>query len=359
MNRNARLFSLMQGKVDAVLVANGSEGVSDYNFRYFVNPSSGIFEHSFAVVTQKRTYVFTSILERSALEGLPVTVYTYRDAKQLEKLLSSKLRGYKSIGINRATLPVSYYNLIRKCFKGKLKDCSQALMECRGVKDDEEIRRIAEACRIASRVADMVPSMLREGMTEKELATLITKAMYDEGGEGNSFSPIVSFGKTSAIPHYFPGKVKLRKGHFVLTDFGCRYSNYCSDITRTFIFGRAVERQKELYETVLTAQTEAIKQIGAGAVAGEVDAAARRVIDARFKGRFIHSLGHGLGLQVHDGLPVLARGVDKKLEKNMVVTVEPGAYIPGFGGVRIEDDVVVTGNGVKVLTNAKKELIEV
>lgn len=356
--RSRRLFSIADD-LDAVLVVNGGDGVSDYNFRYFVNPTSGIFEGSAAIVERKRTTVITSVLESGALEGLPVRVKVIRKRDDFGKFLKNSLAGVKRLGLNYQNIPVQLYRVVRKNFSGRIVDCSETLQRCRAVKDSEEIKRIREASRIASRTADSIPSMLREGMTEKELASAITKSMYDNGGEGNSFSPIVSFGKTSAIPHYSPGNVKLKRGHIVLADFGCKYMSYCSDITRTYFFGRATERQKELYQTVHEAQAAALKTLKAGVACGEVDAAARKVIDEKFSGRFIHSLGHGLGLQVHDGMPVLAGSVKEKLEENMVVTVEPGAYIPGFGGIRIEDDVVVTTSGARLLTDAKRDLVEV
>ncbi|MEM3851465.1 MAG: aminopeptidase P family protein [Methanomassiliicoccales archaeon] len=351
---------MLDGKVDAVVVANGSDTMLDHNFKYFVNAKSGIFEGSIAILKPSGVDVLTTPLETEALGGTEVSVSVWKNMEELKGLLKKKLSRIKRVGYNGSAINWSMYSFVRKQFNGKMVDCSSELRKCRAVKDKEEIRNIKEACRIVSTAADMIPTLLKEGMTERELAKQLTIAMYNEGGDGNSFSPIVSFGKTSAIPHYSPGAVKLRKGHFVLTDFGCRYASYCSDLTRTCFFGSANGRQKEMYETVLQAQTEAIESIRAGAVEEDVDAVARKVIDgSRFKGRFIHSLGHGLGLQVHDGDPALSRGRKNKLEEGMVVTVEPGVYVPGFGGVRIEDDVVVTSRGARVLTTARKELIEV
>lgn len=358
--RNSRLFSLLDKKVDAVAIVNSGDSHTDHNFKYFTKAKSGIFEGSAAFVEPRRTTVITSVLEATSLKGLGLNVKVPMTRKQADKALQAITGKYKTLGLNFPAVTYEGYRMLKKNFKGKIVDVSDEISKCRAIKDREEVRYLAESCAIASRAADRIPGMLKEGMTEGELASKLSMAMYEEGSEGNSFSPIVSFGKTSAIPHYFPGKVKLRKGDFVLTDFGGKYNAYCSDITRTCVFGKASPRQKKLYETVKEAQEAAFKKIKPGALESDVDKAARSVIDhTEFKGRFIHGLGHGLGIQVHDGRPLLSPRGEEKLVEGMVVTVEPGAYIEGFGGVRIEDDVLLTRNGSKMLTSAKRELIEV
>ena len=358
-SRNARLFDIIGEKTGAVVIVNGHDTHVDHNFRYFVGANSGVFEGSALIVGKRKLSVITSPLESSALDGLDMDVTVAKGAGEFRSLLKEKLSGFDSIGLNFPALTYEGYRTVRKNFKGKVIDCSEAIAQCRAVKDEQELKRLSVSCRIASKVAAGIPDMLKEGMTERALSSEISVALYEEGSESPSFPPIVSFGRTSAIPHYSPGGVKLRKGNFVLADFGGTYQRYCSDITRTFLFGKASARQKDLYGTVLEAQKSALSVLKAGVTGKQADAAARKVIDASaFRGKFIHSLGHGLGLQVHDGLPILWPKGDDKLEQGMVVTVEPGAYVPGFGGVRIEDDVVITRNGVKVLTDAPKELIE-
>ena len=358
-SRNARLFDILDGSVDAAVIVNGHDAHVDYNFRYFVQASSGVFEGSAVIVEKRKLSVITSPLEASALEGTDADVSIAKGRDEFHSLLHDRLSGFGRIGMNFPALPYDAYRSVRKNFRGRIADCSEAVSRCRAVKDGQELKRISSSCRIASRVAARIPDMLKEGMTERELSTAISMALYEEGSEGPSFPPIVSFGKTSAIPHYSPGNVKLKKGNFVLTDFGGTYRRYCSDITRTFIFGKADSKQRNLYDTVLASQKSALSVMKAGLMEKQADAAARKVIDAsRFKGRFIHSLGHGLGLQVHDGLPILWPKGKNRLEAGMVVTVEPGAYLPGFGGVRIEDDVVITGNGIRVLTSAPTDFME-
>ena len=182
--------------------------------------------------------------------------------------------------------------------------------------------------------------------------------MMKLGAEETSFSSIVAFGENASMPHYSPGERKLRKNEFVLMDFGARYKRYCSDITRTVVYGKATDEMKEMYDVVLRAQTESMKLIKENVNGKDVDLAARKVIDeSKFKGRFIHSLGHGVGMDVHDH-PALASTYDFPLKENMVVTNEPGVYIPKVGGVRIEDDVIVKKDTCEVISTAPKDLIE-
>ncbi|MDH2905289.1 MAG: Xaa-Pro peptidase family protein [Methanomassiliicoccales archaeon] len=358
-SRNARLFEFIGDRTDAVVIVNGHDTHVDQNFRYFVQADSGVFEGSALIIEKKKLSVITSPLEASALSGTDASVTVAKGADEFDSSLRRKLSGFGSIGMNFPALTHDGYRRVRKNFRGKIVDCSKAISQCRAVKDEHELRRLSVSCRIASKVAASIPEMLKDGMTERELSSSISVALYEEGSESPSFPPIVSFGRTSAIPHYSPGGVRLKKGSFVLADFGGTYQRYCSDITRTFVYGKANSRQRELYNTVLEAQKSALSVMKAGVTGKQADAAARKVIDdSRFKGTFIHSLGHGLGMQVHDGQPVLWPRGKEKLEEGMVVTVEPGAYIQGFGGVRIEDDVVITPNGVKILTDAPREFIE-
>lgn len=358
-SRYSRLFKILNGKVEAVVIANGHDNLIDHNFRYFVGAHSGIFEGSAALVSKRGVSVFTSPLEAPALAGLDVNTTVVSNSSDMQSKLAKALSRFDTIGMNFPALTHTSFMTVKRAFRGRIYDCSTEIAKCRAVKDEREIASISKSCRIASRVVERIPEMLAEGVTERKLSALISKALYDEGSEAPSFPPIVSFGKTSAIPHYSPGDLRLRKGQFVLTDFGGTYRRYCSDITRTFVYGRADERQKRLYQTVLNAQKAGISAIRSGARESAVDAEARKVIDSgEFKGSFIHSLGHGLGLQVHDGLPTLSPSSSGTLGEGMVVTVEPGAYISGYGGVRIEDDVVVRKSGARVLTDAPRELIE-
>jgi Xaa-Pro dipeptidase len=195
-------------------------------------------------------------------------------------------------------------------------------------------------------------------MRECELAAEISHLQCMKGASSVAFETIVAFGANSAKPHYTPKNTRLKKGHFVLMDFGARYNMYCSDITRTLVMGKATQKQKKMYNTVLEANRLAIRKCKSGVHGKVLHELAKDYIDNHgYKDRFIHGLGHSVGLATHDGKGLNA-STDFKMKKNMVFTIEPGIYIPGFGGVRIEDDVVVEKDGCKVLTKADKELIE-
>jgi Xaa-Pro dipeptidase len=194
-------------------------------------------------------------------------------------------------------------------------------------------------------------------MRENEAAAEVNYSMMKLGSAGTSFETNASFGPATAEPHYVPESRKLKKGHLALFDYGAVYQRYVSDITRTFVCSSPSPRQKRMYEVVLEAQLTAIDAIRSGARGKKVDRAAREVIDrSEFKGRFIHGTGHGIGLSVHDPGSISSRR-DMVLEEGMVMTVEPGVYVKGEGGVRIEDDVLVTKSGCKILTSASKEFI--
>jgi Xaa-Pro dipeptidase len=205
----------------------------------------------------------------------------------------------------------------------------------------------------------VIPDMISEGMSEYELAAEINYSLQNLGAEKPAFDTISSFGKNTAEPHYNHGDIKLSEGNFILCDFGACLKKYNSDITRTFLFGRATNQQKEIYDTVLQAQQIAFDAIKPGVIAGDIHHAVSSFIDStKFKGRFIHSTGHSLGLAVHDG-PGFTPDNTMELQENMILTVEPGIYLPGFGGVRIEDDVLVKKDGIELLTKSPHLFIEI
>jgi Xaa-Pro dipeptidase len=226
------------------------------------------------------------------------------------------------------------------------------------VKDADEIEKVRAACHLTSAVAEAIPSMLKESMTESELAAEIAYAIHRRGGSV-AFGTIVCFGVNGAEPHYSPGDVKLRRGDLILIDFGSQLRGYCSDITRMYMFGRATRAQNAMFDVVARAQAVGVEQARAGVSGRDVHRRVREVVEAsEFAGRFIHGTGHSIGLDVHDG-PGLSEASTITLASGMVMTVEPGVYVPGVGGVRIEDTVLVTGNGPEILTPATKELVEV
>ena len=225
-------------------------------------------------------------------------------------------------------------------------------------KDESEIACMRQAATLAGDVLTNAVGLLKPGITEREVGAEIEYQMRKGGASGPAFETIVAFGERAALPHARPTGKRLRKNELVVLDLGAILAHYCSDITRTVYVGRAPARVKKWYGAVLEAQTAAIASVRDGVACGDVDAAARQVL-ARHKldSYFTHSTGHGLGLEVHED-PRLARGQRERLKSGVVVTIEPGVYVPGSGGIRIEDDVVVHRGKTEVLTRVRRDLIE-
>lgn len=233
-----------------------------------------------------------------------------------------------------------------------------AVERLRTVKDEEELAAIRRAAALADRTFREVLAEVRPGVAERDLAAELEYRMRRAGAEGVAFDTIVASGPRSALPHGRAGERRLQPGDLVTFDFGARVDGYCSDCTRTVVLGRADAEQRRIYALVLEAQEAALAAVRAGVPGRQVDAAARGRIEAAGLGeRFGHGTGHGVGLEVHEA-PRLNRTSEDVLAAGMVVTVEPGVYISGWGGVRIEDLVVVRGDGAEVLTPFTKELVE-
>lgn len=234
---------------------------------------------------------------------------------------------------------------------------ARVIERARQVKDQSELARMKEAARIADAAFEHIAEFIRPGLTEREVALELEVFMRQRGAEGVAFETIVASGERSALPHGVATDRRIGRGEFVTLDFGAMYDGYASDITRTLAVGNPSPRHREIYEVVLEAQQKALEGIRAGMTGAAADALARSAIaDAGYGERFGHSLGHGLGLAVHES-PRLAKSSGDVLAPGMTVTVEPGVYIPGFGGVRIEDDIVVAIDGNERLTRATKELL--
>ena len=229
----------------------------------------------------------------------------------------------------------------------------------RRIKTEEELSYLQKAEEIGDKAFDKILTILKPGMTELEVGAELEYLMKKEGAENTSFDTIIASGVNSSMPHAIPGEKKLEEGDFVTMDFGCKYKGYCSDMTRTVVLGKASEKQKEIYDTVLKAQLAALEALKAGVTGKSVDKVARDIItEAGYGDCFGHGLGHSVGLFIHEN-PRLSPSDETVLQAGMVETVEPGIYVPGFGGVRIEDMVVVTEDGYRNLAHSPKELIEV
>jgi Xaa-Pro aminopeptidase len=238
----------------------------------------------------------------------------------------------------------------------KLYDSRNIISSCRLIKDESEIKLLKKIAEIGDSVLESVEKYLKPGITEKELAREIDYAFFKFGAERLSFPTIVAAGENGAKPHAKPSDYQFKAGDFVTIDMGGVYSGYCGDMTRTFVIGFADEKHRELYDLVLSAQDYAEKHIKAGMTAGEADSLARSVLeDAGYGQYFSHSLGHGVGLEIHEA-PSLRPGDDYVLRVGNIVTIEPGLYIGGFGGLRIENTVLITEDGAVPLNKYPKTL---
>ena len=232
----------------------------------------------------------------------------------------------------------------------------EQLNSMRNIKSEEELEKLREAARLADYAVEVGCNEIAEGKTELEILMAIEFELKKKGAEKMAFDTMVLSGPKTASPHGNPGNRKIKKGDFVLFDLGVVYQGYCSDITRTVAFGEPTDAQREIYETVSKAEQAAVDSVRPGVKAMEIDKAARDVIEQAGYGRyFTHRVGHGLGISVHE-YPSVTGTNELVLEEGMVFTIEPGIYHPGITGVRIEDDVVVTADGVEVLTKFPKEL---
>lgn len=364
-DRVLKTLGRLDGPVDALLIANSVEPHLDQSFFWLFDVPSGLFEGSVAVAHNdgELDVVATPLEAESAHEAAKsdphVKVHT-AERDGVEKMLPSLLKGARRVGINSRELTHAWFEQLEKTLPSVTwVDASKALLRARATKDPGEIERLRRAAEIGSEVGREIPSLLRAGLTELELASEIEYRMNRRGASGRSFGTIVGFGAHGAEPHYAPDATRLVPGSSIVCDFGAFYRRYASDITRSFRFGPPDPELKEAHLTVEKAQQAALAKIRPGTPAKEVHLAAQAVIDAtRFKGRLIHGVGHSIGLAVHDGWYYGPR-IDDPLEEGMVITVEPGIYLPGKGGVRIEDDVVVTSRGFDFLTTAPRGYVEV
>lgn len=236
--------------------------------------------------------------------------------------------------------------------------CINWVEEARACKDEEEIGLLATAAAQADNAFAAVLPMIKPGISEKELAMQLEFSLRKAGAEAMAFPPIVVSGERGALPHGQPSDKAIRIGELITMDFGAVWQGYCSDMTRTVALGYVDERQREIYNIVLHAQQAAVAAVAAGLAGQAVDAVARRIIsEAGYAEAFGHGLGHGVGLDVHEEYPRLSTSWQGELQPGMVCSVEPGIYLPGWGGVRIEDLVVVTPDGCRVLSNAPRDLM--
>ena len=338
---------------------------SKANVFYFSGVYAEPHERVMAVLvdTTGKQALFCPALEASVVEASPWEgdVVTYEDHEnpfdRLAELFQTFEHSNNRIGIEGEHMTFGrYQELSSRLENAAILDIGESLQALRLKKTPEEIAILQEAAALADEAVEIGKQTIRPGITEMEVIAKIEYEMKKKGVREMSFDTLVLFGANSADPHGVPGDRVIQEGDFVLFDLGVVWKGYCSDITRTFIYGEASEEQKTIYETVRRALEAATEASQIGTTLGSLDKAARDVItEAGYGKYFSHRVGHGLGIEVHE-FPSLASNNLLTAEAGIVYTLEPGIYVPGVGGVRIEDDIHLTAEGPVALTRTPKHL---
>ncbi|MDD5458860.1 MAG: Xaa-Pro peptidase family protein [Phycisphaerae bacterium] len=332
---------LKDKKADALIVTTAE------NVRYL---SGFTGDDSWLVLTPRAAYLLTDsrYTEQAQNQCIDCRIVERKVSlsQQAAKILG-RLKKVKSVGIEgKASLAV--FNALKKSVKG-VKIVSGVIESLRVIKDKDEVAAIRKAAQIAAAALRKIVRFAKTGVSENELAGRLDFEMRRLGAV-NSFPTIVAFSANASRPHHQPTDKRLKENDTVLIDFGAKYDGYCCDITRCFSVGKRTRFYSKIYDAVEMAQRAGIEKVRAGVTAADVDAAARKVLKDAGLPLYGHGTGHGLGLEVHESPIVSAKNGDKELKAGMVVTIEPGVYIPGKTGVRIEDDVLVTETGGEILT---------
>ncbi len=287
-------------------------------------------------------------------ESAGIKTILYKGFETLEETIKSLKKRVLFVDFSRET--VKEYNNY-KSFNLEIKDCASILEKMRSVKSEEEILLIKTACDIAQKAYYLGISKVKEGITEIELKRIIEEKIVELGGDGESFDIIVAFGENGAVPHHVTGQTKLKKDTSILIDMGAIVKGYMSDLTRTAFFGKPSQKFVDCYNEVLKANELAESKIVSSMTTDQADAIAREHLKEKGLGEyFTHSLGHGLGLEIHE-FPALSPRRKDELKENMVFTIEPGVYFDGEFGIRIEDTVVIKGGKVQRLFTDDKKLM--
>jgi Xaa-Pro dipeptidase len=349
--RRARLGErLRELDIEALLVTRAPNvryltGFTGSNGQVVVTPTSAVFFTDGRYTEQARHEV----------PDLDRVNYSW----EFPKALAERFSDVGTLGFEAHDVTVAAHGTYAEALAGvTLVPTEREVERTRWVKDHEEIGLLRDAQEATDQAFEDILDRVAIGMSERGLARGLEDAMQRAGADGLAFEPIVAFGEQAAEPHHEPGHRLLREGDVIKLDFGALVGGYHADMTRTIAFGAPSPELRKVHDVVRQAQEAGIDAVRAGATGGEVDATARSVIQgAGYGERFTHGLGHGVGLEIHEGPSLRREGTDV-LPVGAVVTVEPGIYVPGLGGVRIEDSVEVTENGCRVLGSATRELIE-
>ncbi|PLT34745.1 Xaa-Pro peptidase family protein [Bacillus sp. V5-8f] len=341
---------LEKAQVDGFLIT------SAYNRRYMTNftGSAGV-----ALISQNEAKFITDFryVEQAGKQAAGFEIVQHTRLITEEVANQSKAMGIKRLGFEQDHITFAGYKVYESAFDGELVPLSGVIEKLRLIKTASEIKILKEAAEIADAAFTHIAEFIRPGLTELEVSNELEFFMRKQGASSSSFDTIVASGLRGALPHGVASSKIIEKGDLVTLDYGAYYNGYVSDITRTLAVGKPSAELKDIYDIVLEAQVRGMAGIKPGMTGKEADALTRDYIaDKGYAEYFGHSTGHGIGLEVHEG-PALSIRSDTVLEPGMAVTVEPGIYIPGVGGVRIEDDTIITSDGNESLTHSTKELI--
>ncbi|WP_251520690.1 MULTISPECIES: M24 family metallopeptidase [Staphylococcus] len=350
MSRIDKLISELTSKeIEGVVI------LSDFNRRYL----SGFTGTSGALIiteNDKRLITDFRYIDQATRQAPDFEIVNQQETPTNEILNQFKQLNIKNIGFEGNLLSYDMYEALNQS-QTRLTSVSGLVEKIREVKDASEIEIIQKAAEIVDETFEYILTVATAGMTEQQLKAKLESKMLELGAEGTSFDTIVASGYRGALPHGVASDKVIEKGDMITLDFGAYYKGYASDITRTFAIGEPDPKMKEIYQIVLDANEKAIEAIKPGMTGKQLDAIARDYIAEKGYGElFGHSLGHGIGLDVHEG-PMLSKRFENELTINNCVTIEPGIYVEGLGGVRIEDDVLVTENGCQRFTKSSKNLI--
>lgn len=362
MNNRLQKAKTNLGKnFDAILVSSTENIIYLTNFNGFSEQE----REAYLLLTKRNNYIFTDgrylevasklkkfkLIEISAIKNFQQALREICKREKIKKLAieENDIKLIEAIQIKKVVKICSAKNLFTKL---------------RAIKDATEVKHIQEACKLGDKVFTYILSEIKFGVTEKKLAKKIQIFILNHDAE-ISFKPIVAFGENSSSPHHISSDRKLKKNEIVLLDFGVKINNYCSDVTRTVFFGKASDKQKRIYQTVLATQNITIQQLYNLIIGksykhiktSDIDSTSRKYIVSKGFSTIPHSLGHGIGLKVHEK-PRLSPKSKDELKQGMIFSIEPGIYIPKFGGVRIEDLFLLTKKGLQKMTSANNKLIE-
>jgi Xaa-Pro aminopeptidase len=343
-----------EAKIDSLLITSPADW-------YYLTGFTG--ESGALIVSRKVTALITDgrfmVQSRTEVSGVRVI----QQKGSLFESVGQFLKDARSrrVGFDPGQLTVGQLHTLRREAGARIRwvPTPGKVVSLRMRKDAAELAQMRLAGNLASELVQFAIKLLKPGIRELEVGAEIEYQMRKRGASGPAFETIVAFGERTALPHARPTAKRLRKNELVVLDLGAILGHYCSDITRTVYMGRAPKRIRTWYQAVLEAQKAAIEAARSGAACGDVDGAARQVLAGyHLDHLFVHSTGHGLGLEVHED-PRVARGQKRRLEPGNVITIEPGVYSAGIGGIRIEDDVAVHAGRTEVLTRAPRDLIEI